>query len=194
SIARDVSHRKSIEANLGRSKQQAQITLESIGEGVVTTDTAGVIDYLNSAAEELTGVPREQAMGRRLGDLMKLVDEADRRDLGDPVARCLAEQRRVGLGRRALMVSGDGRRELSIELTASPILGPDDTLTGAVVIMHDVTEMRGLTRRISYQASHDALTGLVNRAEFERRLEQALDSIREEGISHILCYMDPDRF
>src|SRR5690606_37720728 len=66
--------------------------------------------------------------------------------------------------------------------------------TGAVVIMHDVTEMRGLTRRISYQASHDALTGLVNRAEFERRLEQALDSIREEGISHILCYRDLDRF
>lgn len=193
-IARDISYRKSIEANLGRSKQQAQITLESIGEGVVTTDTDGAIDYLNSAAEELTGIGREQAVGKRLADLMKLVDESDRRDLGDPVARCLSERRRVGLGRRALMVSADGGRELSIELTASPILGPEDVLTGAVVIMHDVTEIRGLTRRISYQAAHDALTGLINRAEFERRLEQGLDTVREDGTSHVLCYMDLDRF
>ena len=92
------------------------------------------------------------------------------------------------------MVSADGGRELSIELTASPILGPEDVLTGAVVIMHDVTEMRGLTRRISYQAAHDALTGLINRAEFERRLEQGLDTVREDGTSHVLCYMDLDRF
>lgn len=194
SIARDVSHRKRIEASLGRGKLQARITLESIGEGVLTTDMEGAIDYLNGAAEALIGSDREHLAGRRLVDVVKLVDEADRRDLGDPVARCLAERRRVGLGRRALMIGADGTRELSIELTASPIIGEGDIIAGAVVIMHDVTEMRGLTRRISYQASHDALTGLVNRAEFERRLDEAMTMARDEGTSHIVCFMDLDRF
>jgi len=193
-IARDVSYRKSIEATLGRGKQQAQITLESIGEAVITTDTQGIIDYLNSAAERLTGVARELAAGKTLADLMKLVDETDRKDLGDPVARCLAERRQVSLGRRALMISMDGTRELSVELTASPIIGPGDTVAGAVVIAHDVTELRGMTRRISYQASHDALTGLINRLEFERRIAEALESGRDGAVNSVLCYMDLDRF
>jgi diguanylate cyclase (GGDEF)-like protein/PAS domain S-box-containing protein len=194
SIARDVSYRKSIEANLGRGKQQAQITLESIGEGVITADTDGVIDYLNGAAEKLTGTTRENAIGKRMTDLMTLVDENDRKDLGDPVARCLSERRQVGLGRRALMISTDGSRELSVELTASPIIGAGETVAGAVVIMHDVTEIRGMTRRISYQAAHDALTGLINRTEFERQLADALDSGRSDSLNSVLCYMDLDRF
>lgn len=193
-IARDVSYRKSIEANLGRGKQQAQITLESIGEGVITADTEGVVDYLNGAAEKLTGTSRENAVGKRMTDLMTLVDETDRKDLGDPVARCLAERRQVGLGRRALMISKDGSREISVELTASPIIGPGDAVAGAVVIMHDVTEIRGLTRRISYQASHDALTGLLNRMEFERRVAETLEGGHGDAVSSVLCYMDLDRF
>jgi diguanylate cyclase (GGDEF)-like protein/PAS domain S-box-containing protein len=193
-IARDIGYRKSIEATLGRGKQQAQITLESIGEGVVTTDTQGVIDYMNSAAEKLTGTSRDNALGKRLSDIVKLVDEADRRDLGDPVIRCLTDRRRVSMGRRAMMMSQAEGKELSIELTASPIRGPGEVIAGVVVIMHDVSEMRGLTKRMSYQAAHDALTGLINRLEFERRLEQALLSAREEGVSHVLCYLDLDRF
>ncbi|MBL8200029.1 MAG: EAL domain-containing protein [Chromatiales bacterium] len=194
SIARDVSYRKSIEANLGRGKQQAQITLESIGEGVITADTEGVIDYLNGAAEKLTGFTRENAIGKRMTDLMTLVDETDRKDLGDPVARCLSERRQIGLGRRALMIAKDGDRELSVELTASPIIGAGDTVAGAVVIMHDVTEIRGLTRRISYQAAHDALTGLINRTEFERRLAETLEGGHGDSVNSVLCYMDLDRF
>jgi diguanylate cyclase (GGDEF)-like protein/PAS domain S-box-containing protein len=193
-IARDISYRKSIEATLGRSKQQAQYTLESIGEGVITTDTEGHIDYLNLAAEQLTGVKREAAAGKRLGDLVSLVDEVDRRALGDPVARSLSDRRRVSVGRRALMIPADKERELSVELTASPIKGPEDQVAGVVVIMHDVTEIRGLTQRMSYQAAHDALTGLVNRREFERRLEDSLRTVRNDGVSHVLCYMDLDRF
>ena len=194
SIARDITYRKSIEATLGRSKQQAQFTLESIGEGVITTDTLGVIDYMNAAAETLTGTSRDTAIGKRLSDIVSLVDEADRRDLGDPVARALADRRRTGIGRRALMISADGERELSVELTASPIKGPDGDVAGAVVIMHDVTEIRGLAQEMSYQAAHDPLTGLINRREFERRLEDALRVARNEGSSHVLCYLDLDRF
>jgi diguanylate cyclase (GGDEF)-like protein/PAS domain S-box-containing protein len=194
SVARDITHRKSLEASLGRGKLQARVTLESIGEGVITTDGAGTIDYMNEAAEQLLGISRSVAIGKKLPDLIGLLDDVERTSLGDPVALCLAERRRVNLGRRALLVSKQSKREFSIELTASPIRGPERELAGCVVIFHDVTEMRGLTREMSYQASHDALTGLVNRAEFQRRLELALKSTRGDGTGHVVCYLDLDRF
>ncbi len=193
-VARDISHRKSMEASLGRGKLQARITLESIGEGVITTDTSGTIDYLNEAAEQLIGTTRSLGVGKRLGDLIALVDEADRQSLGDPVVQCLNERRRVNLGRRALLVSKQAEREFSTELTASPIRGPDAQVAGCVVIFHDVSEMRGLAREMSYQAAHDALTGLVNRTEFERRLEASLKSARGESVGHVVAYLDLDRF
>jgi diguanylate cyclase (GGDEF)-like protein/PAS domain S-box-containing protein len=194
-VARDITHRKSLEASLGRGKLQARITLESIGEGVVTTDTNGNIDYMNAAAEELTGAQRSVGLGKQLTDLVALIDEADRESLGDPVARCLSEKKRISLGRRALLVSKHSGAERSIDLTASPIRSPDGTLGGCVIIFHDVTELRGLARQMSYQASHDALTGLVNRIEFEARLEAALQSARVgDGTGHAFCYLDLDRF
>ncbi len=193
-IARDVSYRKSLEVSLSRSKRQAQYTLESISEGVITTDNEGRIDYMNRAAEVMTGANREEATGHKIGSLFTLVDEADRRSLGDPVERCLAMRRRVNMGRRALMLSRDGELEHSIEITASPIRGPGNTISGTVVVFHDVGEIRGLTRQMSYQATHDALTGLVNRREFERRLQESMDGAQAEDGAHVLCYMDLDRF
>lgn len=194
SVARDITHRKSLEASLGRSKLQARVTLESIGEGVITTDRNGTIDYMNEAAEQLIGATRSVGIGKRLLDLIGLVDEIDRTSLGDPVQKCLAERRRVNLGRRALLLSKQAEKEFSTELTASPIRGPEGQVAGCVVIFHDVSELRGLAREMSYQASHDALTGLVNRAEFERRLDAALKSARGEGVGHVVAYLDLDRF
>ena len=193
-VARDVSHRKSLEVSLSRSKRQAQYTLESISEGVITTDNDGRIDYMNQAAETLIGTNRDDASGHRLGELFKLVDDADRRPLGDPVDRCLAMRRRVNMGRRAVLVTIDGELEHSVELTASPVRGPSNSISGTVVVFHDVSELRGLTRKMSYQATHDPLTGLINRREFERRLDEAMDSAHAEEAVHMLFYMDLDRF
>ncbi len=193
-IARDVSHRKSLELSLSRSKRQAQYTLESISEGVITTDNDGRIDYMNLAAESLTGSNREDAAGRKVGELFILVDDADRRTLGDPVERCLAMRRRVNMGRRAVMMSQESEQEHSVELTASPIRGPGNSISGTVVVFHDVGELRGLTRKMSYQATHDPLTGLINRQEFERRLEEAHVAAHADESAHILFYMDLDRF
>jgi diguanylate cyclase (GGDEF)-like protein/PAS domain S-box-containing protein len=193
-IARDVSYRKSLEVSLSRSKRQAQYTLESISEGVITTDNQGRIDYMNRAAESMTGANRDNASGHKLGEIFSLIDEADRRPLGDPVERCLSMRRRVNMGRRALLVSGDGEHEHSVEITASPVRGPANSISGTVVVFHDVSEIRGLTRQMSYQATHDALTGLINRREFERRLQEALDSAHAEEGVHIIFYMDLDRF
>ncbi|MCB1845545.1 MAG: diguanylate cyclase, partial [Halioglobus sp.] len=193
-VARDVSYRKSLEVSLSRSKRQAQYTLESIAEGVITTDNEGRIDYMNRAAEGMTGKDREAAAGHQVSEIFSLIDEADRRSLGDPVERCLAMRRRVNMGRRALLVSRDNEHEHSVEITASPIKGPGNSITGTVVVFHDVSELRGLTRQMSYQATHDPLTGLVNRREFERRLQETMDLAHAEESSHVLCYMDLDRF
>jgi diguanylate cyclase (GGDEF)-like protein len=100
----------------------------------------------------------------------------------------------VNLSRRALLLSRSNGSERSIELSASPIRNSAQELIGAVVLLHDVTEMRGLARQMSYQATHDALTGLVNRREFERRLEEAIESGHRGAGQHVLCYLDLDRF
>ena len=193
-IARDISYRKSLEASLGRGKQQAQMTLESIGEGLVTTDAEGLIDYMNQSAEQMIGASRNDAVGKTFTDLVLVVDEVDRKSLGDPVRKSLDSGRTINLGRRALLLPRNGGKECSIELSASPIRAPGNKVSGAVILLHDVSELRGLTRQMSYQASHDALTGLINRREFERRVEEVLGEARTDDSGHVLCYLDLDRF
>jgi diguanylate cyclase (GGDEF)-like protein/PAS domain S-box-containing protein len=149
---------------------------------------------MNRAAESMTGANREEASGHKIAELFSLIDETDRRALGDPVEKCLAMRRRVNMGRRALLVSRNGEHEHSVEITASPIRGPGNSISGTVVVFHDVSEVRGLTRQMSYQATHDPLTGLVNRREFERRLQEAMDTARTDENVHMLFYMDLDRF
>ncbi len=183
---------------LSSARQQgtrvAEATLESISEGVITTDVRGQIDYLNSAAEALLGCQRDTVHGRPFGEVVTLVDEGDRRPLGDPVMRCLEERRRVDLGRRALLIARASGNEFSVELRASPIRTGGHEVSGCVVVLHDVSEIRGLARQMSYQASHDPLTGLANRREFERRLDEALKTARSGNGGHVLCYLDLDRF
>ena len=179
---------------VGRGRSTAWETLDSLGEGIITTDVSGRIDYLNHAAEQLMGVSAIDAIGQTITDIISLVDETDRRSLGDPVRHCLATQSRVTVGRRGLMISRDGEYERSVELTVTPLKGQKGDLMGTVIVVRDVSELRGLTRQMSYQASHDALTGLVNRREFERRLEEALEIAHANTARHVLCYLDLDRF
>jgi diguanylate cyclase (GGDEF)-like protein/PAS domain S-box-containing protein len=173
---------------------QHLLALDSIAEAIITTDTAGRIGYMNPAAEKLTGARIDDALGKALEDIVGLVDETDRRLLTDPVRQALSSGAPVSLGRRALLVSRTNSSERSIELSASPMRGSAKELLGTVVLLHDVTELRGLARQMSYQATHDALTGLVNRREFERRLEEAIESGHRGDASHVLCYLDLDRF
>ena len=173
---------------------RAQLTLESLGDGLVTTDQQGRIDFLNRVAEEFLGQSAAQAQGRPLTEIVSFVDERDRRPLPDPVRQCLATGAQASLGRRALMVGKAAGAERSIGLLATPIRGPSGELAGVAVMLHDVTELTGLTRQMSYQASHDALTGLVNRREFERRLAEAVESSRGGQTAHMMCYLDLDNF
>ncbi len=183
-----------IEAAREAGRSLARRTLDAVGEGIITTDVDGRIDYVNTAAETIIGCRRDMATGRLLNELVNLVDEADRRPLGDPVARCLEEGARIDLGRRSLLVAMTTSEEHSIELSASPIRSAGRDFQGTVVLLHDVSEIRGLARQMSYQASHDPLTGLANRREFERRLEDVTAGARSGSGSHVLCYLDLDRF
>src|SRR4029079_15734824 len=168
--------------------------LDSLAEAIIATDREGRISYANAAAENLIGVEAGNAIGKVLEDVIGLVDENDRRLLSDPVKQALTTGAPVNLSRRALLLSKANGTKRSIELSASPIRDGDKTVTGAVVLLHDVTELRGLARQMSYQATHDALTGIVNRREFERRLEEAVDSGHRGDGQHVLCYLDLDRF
>jgi diguanylate cyclase (GGDEF)-like protein/PAS domain S-box-containing protein len=184
---------------LGRAVQgavrgRAQSTIDSLGDGLVTTDTYGRIDYLNHAAELLLGRALAEVSGQTFADVVTVVDEGDRKALTDPVRQCLASGVTISLGRRAVMLVRADGAERSIELTAAPLRGERGDVTGAVVLLHDVTELRGIARQMSYQASHDALTGLVNRREFERRLHESIEVARTGAKRHVLCYLDLDRF
>ena len=170
------------------------LALNSIAEAIITTDGDGLITYMNPAAELLSGGIAEQVAGKPLEDVVGLVDETDRRLLADPVKQALTSGAAVNLSRRTLLVSRANGSERSVELSASPIRNESSELVGAVVLLHDVTEMRGLARQMSYQATHDALTGLVNRREFERRLDEAIENGHRGDGQHVLCYLDLDRF
>jgi len=170
------------------------LALNSLSEAVIATDVEGRITYLNPAAERITATAAGQASGRTLEELVGLVDETDRRLLSDPVRQALSSGAAVTLGRRALLISRADAGERSIEVSATPMRTATGEQVGAVVLLHDVSEQRGLARQMSYQATHDALTGLVNRREFERRLEDAIESGHRGDGQHVLCYLDLDRF
>jgi diguanylate cyclase (GGDEF)-like protein/PAS domain S-box-containing protein len=183
----------STEASEGAAAMHT-LALDSLAEAIIATDAAGLITYINPAAERLTGSSAGVAIGKTVEDIVGFVDETDRRLLSDPVRQALTSGAPVNLSRRALLLSRANGSERSIELSASPIRNDVKELIGAVVLLHDVTELRGLARQMSYQATHDALTGLVNRREFEGRLEEAIESGHRGDGQHVLCYLDLDRF
>jgi diguanylate cyclase (GGDEF)-like protein/PAS domain S-box-containing protein len=167
--------------------------LDALSEGILTTDDAGRIEHMNRAAEQLMGLSLSEARGREFTQLVSLVDESDRHPLANPIKQSLTTQTRISAGRRSLLVTQTAQ-EYPVDISVSPLKSSLGNQIGTVVMMRDVSELRGLTRQMSYQASHDALTGLVNRREFERRLQEVVDSAHSTSARHVLCYLDLDRF
>jgi diguanylate cyclase (GGDEF)-like protein/PAS domain S-box-containing protein len=189
----DVTELKLYEEALFREKERAQITLQSIGDGVITTDERARIEYLNPVAEELTGWRLEDAMGRALDEVFRSFHEDTCEPLESPVKLAIRSLRAIKSSGPVLFIRRDGN-ELYIQSTASPIRDGAGVVTGGVLVFHDVSESRELNRKLSYQASHDLLTGLVNRQELENRLERALHSARARETCYALCFLDVDQF
>ena len=189
----DITERKLYEDALFREKESAQITLQSIGDGVITTDADSNVEYVNPVAEDLTGWKVDDASGRPIDEIFRGFHEETCEPLENPMAVAIRRNRSIKSVRPTLLIRRDGN-ELYIESTASPIRDGKGVVTGGVLVFHDVSESRELNRRLSYHASHDILTGLVNRREFENRLERALKSARARETSYALLYLDLDQF
>jgi diguanylate cyclase (GGDEF)-like protein/PAS domain S-box-containing protein len=190
----DITERKRAETRVFEEKERAQVTLQSIGDGVITTDADGNVDYINPVAQDLTGWDMRSARGTHVAELMMIVNEHTRASCENPVIRCLKEGRVITLPENSVLITKNGE-EVPIQDSAAPIRDRIGNIIGAVMIFHDVSKESRLFRQLSYQASHDTLTGLINRREFENRLGTALDKISDNNEdTHALLYVDLDQF
>ncbi len=190
----DISERKRTEQRLFQEMERAQVTLQSIADAVVTTDREGVIDYLNPVAEKLTGWGADEAVGKPVSLVVRLTDGKTGAPIEDPVGRALVHGDPVALADNTVLVSRR-RAEVPIQATASPIRDRQGSAVGAVVVFSDVSRERRMKRLLSYQAAHDALTGLINRREFEVRINAALEFVRRDDTMRCaLIYVDLDQF
>ncbi|MET3118199.1 diguanylate cyclase (GGDEF)-like protein/PAS domain S-box-containing protein [Undibacterium sp. GrIS 1.8] len=189
----DISVSKKLEMELAEQHALLHVTLKSIGDAVITTDAEGYINWLNPAAERMTGWLASEAQNRPLTQVFHIVNEETRKPAANPITTCLTQEKIVGLAHKTVLISRNGS-EFGIEDSAAPIRNELGEILGVVLVFHDVTEQRRLSGEMSFRASHDVLTGLVNRIEFEVRLQKLLDSARADHSQHALLYIDLDQF
>lgn len=185
--------RRRAEAALFEEKERAQVTLSSIGDGVVVTDLAGRVTYLNPVAEALTGWSLAQAEGRQVEEVFSLVAHSDGAALPCPLTLAIRANRRVGLSIDTELVRRDGGRR-AVEDAAAPVHDRDGEVVGGVVVFHDVSEARAMQMKMSHLTRHDHLTGLPNRALLHERLAHAIGQAREHHGELALLYIDLDGF
>jgi PAS domain S-box-containing protein len=173
-------------------KDRAQITLQSIGDGVITTDVSGAIEYMNPAAEAMTHWKAEQAAGLPLAALFNLLDDNAQAEGLTLIEHILSGGLSGGSEHSKLIQRLDGST-VSVNLVGAPIRHADK-VSGTVLVLHDMTQERQYIANLSWQATHDALTGLANRREFEFRLEQALHNLTRQPGRHALMFLDLDQF
>jgi diguanylate cyclase (GGDEF)-like protein/PAS domain S-box-containing protein len=189
----DISARKRAEQAVFAEKERAQVTLQSIGDAVIATDAEGRIEYLNPVAESLTAWSLAEARGQPLGAVLKLVNELTREPIANSLAGALGRGESGAATDHTVLITRAGN-EVAIQESAAPISDRAGKVIGAVVVFHDVTKERRLKRALAYQASHDALTGLINRREFDNRLHAALLSAQRGEGAYALLYIDLDQF
>ncbi|MBL4762481.1 MAG: EAL domain-containing protein [Gammaproteobacteria bacterium] len=190
---KDITLRKTTESALFEEKELAEATLQSIGDGVLTTSIFGEITYVNSSAEGVIGVDLVQAIGKKIDDVLDVRDGETNASVPSPIFKCIKQAQVIEYLRYDELMLPDGRK-VAIHQTASPIRNLEGQIIGAVLVFRDVSVTHELEQQLSYQASHDALTGLANRLEFERRLKEMYRSAHEENKVHALLYLDLDQF
>ena len=189
----DVTHLRQMAMDLAEQHELMRITLASIGDAVITTDAEARVQWLNPVAEQMTGWSVAEAMGLPSSRVFDIVNEETRKKAADPIITCLELGEIVGLADETLLLSRDGR-EYGVEDSTAPIRSVEGEILGAVLVFHDVSEQRRLSREMSYRASHDQLTGLVNRAEFDRRIADVFEKTLLDDTQSALLYIDLDRF
>jgi diguanylate cyclase (GGDEF)-like protein/PAS domain S-box-containing protein len=187
------TRRKQAEQAVIAEKERAQVTLQSIGDGVISTCARGLIEYLNPVAEKLTGWSIAEARGRGLSEVLNLIDETTRQHVSHSLERMQSAGGAAAAATHPVLLTREGQ-EVAVQESSAPIRDRNGEVIGAVIVVHDVTQERRLKRALSYQATHDALTGLINRREFDVRLRDAL-AMAQRGERHFsLLYVDLDQF
>lgn len=174
-------------------RSKALVTLEAIGEGVITTDTDANVTYMNPAAEVLIGLSFSSVNGKNIHDILRIRDSDTEEIINYPIERILINNETIIHESHLILVKPDNS-ELVINDTASPIFDKSGKLIGMVLIFHDFSNIKRMSDKLAYQASHDDLTGLYNRREFERQLDESLKDSRRRNTEHALCYLDLDQF
>ena len=174
-------------------RERAQITLNSIGDAVISTDLAGNITYLNAIAEGMTGWSREEASGRPLQEVLRIIDGDTRQAAPNPLAMAIQQNTAVGLSANCILIRRDGY-ESAIEDTTTPIHDRSGQMTGAVIVFHDVSVARAMSLKMSYLAQHDFLTKLPNRMLLSDRLTQAIASAHRHKKLLAVLFLDVDHF
>jgi diguanylate cyclase (GGDEF)-like protein/PAS domain S-box-containing protein len=192
-IVWDITRRKHDELSTSRQRELAEVTLRSIGEGVITTDEHGKTLYLNRIAEQLTGWSNQQARGHDIAATLRLVDENSVARPEHVALQCLRQKQAIDVSANSQLVTREGRH-IAVEESAAPIWSDNGQVLGAVVVFRDVSHERKLSKQLSWNATHDTLTGLINRHEFEQQVAQALHTAKDDGHVHALLYMDLDQF
>ena len=191
-VVHEVAARAGLEAAI-TGTDRAVSALDAIPDAILTTDADGNIDFLNRSAEKLTGLTRDAARGRPLGAVLPLVTDAGGEPPAGPVTACLGPGV-PGASWEAVFPPHPGQESRALDLSATPIRDSSGAVTGITVVARDVTHARLIARQLSHEATHDALTGLVNRTEFERRIARALAVAAGEHREDVVCFLDLDGF
>jgi diguanylate cyclase (GGDEF)-like protein/PAS domain S-box-containing protein len=178
---------------LFEEKERAQVTLDSIGDAVVSTGVSGHVTYLNAVAEALTGWLQQEATGLPLEKVLRIIDGTTRQEARNPMAFAIRENKTVRLTPNCVLIRRDGV-ESPIEDSAAPIHDRHGQVTGAVMVFHDVSAARATTLRMSYLAQHDSLTGLPNRILLNDRLIEAIALAHRYQRQLAMLFLDVDRF
>jgi diguanylate cyclase (GGDEF)-like protein/PAS domain S-box-containing protein len=190
---RSMIERAAIAEALFTEQERAQVTLDSIGDAVISTDAGGFVTYVNAVAEGLTGWPRKEAAGRPLAEVFRIVSAGSREVAPDPMGLAIREDRTVGLTPNCILIRRDGV-EMSIEDSVAPIHDRRGKVTGAVMVFRDVTAAQAMSRKMSHLAQHDSVTDLPNRVLLNDRLVQAMAMAQRNGKKLALLYLDVDHF
>jgi diguanylate cyclase (GGDEF)-like protein/PAS domain S-box-containing protein len=191
-VARQVMRRiRRADEALHRAQERAEVTLHSIGDGVITTDASGRIEYLNPVAEQYTGWSSAEATGKPLDLVYRVVDDRTKKMVVHGAGANPADAASTGL---ALSLLGRQGNTCLVRESHAPIRGRSGNAVGQVIVFHDVGQIEEMAQKLTWQASHDPLTGLVNRREFERRMGGVLESARSDNKEHAVLYMDLDNF
>lgn len=189
----DITNLKHAEGELADEKERLNVTLSSIGDGVISTDADGRVTFMNPTAEEMTGWRSGDAEGEAVATVFNIINEKTRAPAPNPVAMCMSQQRPVQFDDDVTLVGRDGRRT-HIRDSAAPVRTRDGRTIGAVLVFQDMTQNRAQQQKLAHSAAHDALTGLPNRQAFERALTSACASVAQEKRTHAICFIDLDRF